>query len=458
VSNKCLIIDKTGSKIFTQNCFKIELAFENNLNGREIKSQVIYDNHVLVTLPVGYENIRGVFEEQILNQFFTDKFLQIRPEFVVFKYICGATLDLIRLAKIFGAVVIATLPSPDLTPTQGSRAMKWLSASLFSADAFIYEIDPLNHCDNLLHNQICDKIIRPAELLEWIETQKNKIVKQQEKKFDYGLYEFGMRDHALLSEMQTAALSFFKNSKKVLDLASGAGIFLDILNSYGINSEGVERNTALVKYSRELGFKVYEADALDYLGSLEKNDSLYDGIHCSHFIEHLPIEAVEKLIYLIYNALEEEGIVVFIFPDPESIRSQLLGFWRDPEHVRFYHAELIEIIARSIGFELVYSNIKANPRDVISFSKSMQPWPKIESSAQDFKESNKATNWWHRLFNKQPSDTEQLKFEIQRLQQKVTLLEERSYASEQTSRKLWTVNQTWAWDDNVTLCLRKTKK
>lgn len=458
MSNKCLIIEKAGSEIFPLKCFKIEVGFDDHLCGREMRTQATDENCVLVTLPVGYENIRGVFEEQILNRLFTEQFLRIRPDFVIFKYICGATLDLIRLAKIFGAVVIATPPSPDLTPTQGSRAMKWLSSALSSADAFICETDLLNHCENLLPIKICDNLIRPTELPEWIETKKNKIIKKQDKQFDYGLYEFGMRDHALLSEMQTGALSFFKHSKKVLDLASGAGIFLDLLNSSGINSEGVERNTVLVKYSRELGFQVHEADALDYLSSVGNTESRYDGIHCSHFIEHLPIEAVEKLIYLIYNALEEEGIVVFIFPDPESIRSQLLGFWRDPEHVRFYHAELIEIIAKSIGFELVYSNIKANPRDVISFSKSMPPWPKIELSAHGFKESNTEKKWWHRLFNKDSSDTECLKLEIQRLQQKVTILEERSHASEQTTHKLWTVNQTWAWDDNVTLCLRKSKK
>jgi hypothetical protein len=52
------------------------------------------------------------------------------------------------------------------------------------------------------------------------------------------------------------------------------------------------------------------------------------------------------------RAVEPGGTVVLVFPDPESIRSQLLGFWRDPEHVRFYHPDLIELMARAHGLGL----------------------------------------------------------------------------------------------------------
>ena len=32
---------------------------------------------------------------------------------------------------------------------------------------------------------------------------------------------------------------------------------------------------------------------------------------------------------------------------------QLLHFWRDPQHVRFYHSDLISALLRHYGFEIV---------------------------------------------------------------------------------------------------------
>ena len=47
---------------------------------------------------------------------------------------------------------------------------------------------------------------------------------------------------------------------------------------------------------------------------------------------------------------------MIVVPNPESIRMQLLGFWRDPEHVRFYHPELLEAVCRHAGLEVIHTN------------------------------------------------------------------------------------------------------
>ena len=459
VSYQCLVVQEAGASSQIPNCFQMEIHFDPATFGREISPVEMSDSRVVVALSEAYRPIRGEFDEQILNRFFTEQFLRTRPKFVLISMVCGASLDLIRLAKIFGSVVIAFPPVPELMPPQGSRAFAWLLGAISSVDALVCKPDEKSDCLTLTPDGWGGAVISSGQVDGWVAEQESQVKVAFERKFDYGLYEFGLRDHALLREMQMGALKFFQNSKRVLDLASGAGIFLDLLESSGINAEGVERNPALVKYSRDIGFRVHEADAFDYLRTVVDSKTKYDGIHCSHFIEHLPIAAVEELIQLLYAALAEDGVLVLIFPDPESIRSQLLGFWRDPEHVRFYHAELVEIMARAVGFEPVYSNQRTKRRDVISFPPHMKAWPELSDDGMN-KPGKDAIpkKWWNHLFNRRSMENEALKREVNQLHQRMQILEDRSLASERTSNTLWTINQTWAWDDNATLCLRKPKR
>lgn len=459
MSHQCLVIHETGMSCTIPDCFQVEIRFNPRIQGRNVTVTTTQDSKMIVSIAEAYRQIRGEFDEQILNRLFTDQVLRIRPKFIYISYVCGATLDLMRLAKILGTIVITSPPASELMPLKHTRAFTWLLGAISSADVLICSSNQQPDCLTIKPTEWTGDIIQTSELCKWMSEHEPLANPDSQRTFDYGLYEFGLRDHALLRDMQKVALPFFEKSTRVLDLASGAGIFLDLLESSGIKAEGVERNPALVKYSRDIGLHVHEADALVYLRSLAKTSPKYDGIHCSHFIEHLPISAVEDLIFLIFSALSDGGVLVLIFPDPESIRSQLLGFWRDPEHVRFYHADLIEIMARAVGFELIYSNIKSSKRDVISFSPQMDSWPKLSTYVPTHTEQDgNKPKWWKRFISPPSSEVNLLKEEIAQLNRRIESIEERSRVSEQTSEKLWTVNQTWAWDDNVTLCFKKMSK
>ena len=52
---------------------------------------------------------------------------------------------------------------------------------------------------------------------------------------------------------------------------------------------------------------------------------------------------------------------MIVIPNPESIRMQLFGFWRDPEHVRFYHPELLEAVCQHAGLEVMHTNREDAP-------------------------------------------------------------------------------------------------
>lgn len=250
--------------------------------------------------------------------------------------------------------------------------------------------------------------------------------------FGYESYAFAQRNHALLQTMQQGMVQHFAGCSRVLDVGCGTGVFLDLLARAGITASGVERNPQSAAYARALGQTVREADALEYLA---QQPSAYDGLYCSHFVEHLPFEIVCLLIERCARALAPGGVAVLTFPDPESIRSQLLGFWRDPEHVRFYHPDIIEVLARTHGLALEFNSQRSLGRKVVGFP--LQP--------PDPPTTPPPGRWSRWLARMGIVSQEALQAERAQRQHMETWV-----------RQLWDVNQTWAWDDNVVLRFRKT--
>ena len=173
--------------------------------------------------------------------------------------------------------------------------------------------------------------------------------------FEYADYEADprLRDPQVLARMQAPYVEFFKGCQRVLDLACGSGIFLELLARAGIPALGVERNDQVAADARGRGLEVVHADVFQFLAACGER---FDGVYCSHFIEHLEFDQLVRLIEVVAERLEANGRLVLVFPNPESIRMQLFGFWKDPEHVRFYHADLVESVCRHYGLPVETTN------------------------------------------------------------------------------------------------------
>ncbi len=181
------------------------------------------------------------------------------------------------------------------------------------------------------------------------------------KPFDYSHFESQFMDRQYIQMLQRPRVRFFKDCKKVLDLACGPGFFLELLKEAGIEATGVDRNEAIVEKVRLKQLKVIHSDIFRYLESVEER---YDGIFCSHLMEHLSFDRVVRLIELITMRLDPGGVLVLVFPNPGSIRLHLFGFWRDPEHVRFYNGNLIASACQHYGLRLEYSNEEEEPNQL----------------------------------------------------------------------------------------------
>ena len=405
---------------------------------------------------------QGGFSQQALNRFFSDVLIGQSVTAVVIAGLCGCTVDLPRVAAIMGvpSLLILDEPAEDLSCLDNSTE-HWLRDSLAKCQLIIpgYPETPQQWPTSWIKPASWGNYEKLEAVLESLAVSRSDHVGYG---FDYSTYEFCQRDHPLLKTMQWGDTTHFAGCKRVLDLGCGVGIFLDCLRQQGINGVGVERDPAIAEYGSGMGLNIINADALDFL---EQSGELYDGIYCSHFVEHLPFDVVQKLIHLLAQRLVPGGVVVLAFPDPESIRSQLLGFWRDPEHVRFYHPELITALASSVGLELEWSSYDAQPHQVVPFTEKPTAVTDINklvgiSGTGDQESRN---NWFQfimsklgfislRQFELLERNLREWSAEVQKVLEQQRLLNEQL---KQRTDSLWDVNKTWAWNDNATLKLRK---
>jgi SAM-dependent methyltransferase len=400
----------------------------------------------------------GGFAQHALNRFFSQALLRCRPRAVVIVGLTGCTVDLLRVADLLGIPTLLILQDPAEPLDALSEATQaWLKSSLAC-------------CRHIL--SAAQQGLWPAAWLgeqsvagmDVLGARLDRIVEQPmpDYCYDYSIYEFCQRDHPLLVNMQRGDVRHFQGASRVLDLACGVGIFLDCLRHTGFNAEGVERDPRVAQYARGMGLHVSTDDALAYL---ENAAVSFDGIYCSHFVEHLPIEVVQRVLQLMAKRLARGGVLVLVFPDPESIRSQLLGFWRDPEHVRFYHPELITSMAATLGLELEWSSYADQPHRVVPFTDI--PAPVLQAAPLPPFPATVNTDGYglvERLLQKCGFVSERrLRGLEERLAAWSSALEYQSWqyveASSQLEARtstLWDVNQTWAWNDNVTLRFRKS--
>ncbi len=387
----------------------ISVRFDDSLPLETVAVEADSPHQLALAIAAHWQPVRADFRQQLINTRVAERLLKIRPRALIIEQITGATLDLVRLGPILG---IPSLVYPAAAAQfEDDDARRWYDAAL--ADAHAQLRSPGEEAPALAALQA------PAQ-----------------RRFDYALYEFVQRDHALLDRQLAPVLPHFVECRRVLDLACGPGIFVHALRRRGVAASGVERSAMAARYGRSIGLDIAEDDALAFLG---RQIGEYDGLLCSHFVEHLPIDVLQHLMALIAQALRPGGIAVFVFPDPESIRSQLLGFWRDPEHVRFYHPDLIELLARAAGLEADYHSHRAQAHQVVSFP--VQP-PAAPAAAIP-----PARRAWHRFWPGRKIIDEQAR-QIAELQARVAGLQ-------QAVDKLWQVNLTWAWEDNAIVRVRK---
>jgi SAM-dependent methyltransferase len=172
---------------------------------------------------------------------------------------------------------------------------------------------------------------------------------EMKERFDYGRYLESTQEPEKVKRHLAGFVPMFEDCKRVLDLGCGPGHFLRLLKDAGIDAVGVDADPLTVRQAEDSGLRVVQADVLPFL--LESTD-VFDGVFCSHLVEHLPFGALVELVEGIAQRLMPGGALVMAFPNPESLEMQLFHFWVDPQHVRLYHPTLIKAMLSHYGFQV----------------------------------------------------------------------------------------------------------
>lgn len=133
-----------------------------------------------------------------------------------------------------------------------------------------------------------------------------------------------------------------------LDLGSGRGEWLSLLNDHKVRGIGVDQNPVAVERARELGLEIHNCDLFESL--IAAKDGCYRAVSAFHVIEHLPWEMQLKLFLQCYRVLAPGGLLIIEWPNTENPIVATQSFWLDPTHVRPLPVQLAGFMAEYVGF------------------------------------------------------------------------------------------------------------
>lgn len=164
-----------------------------------------------------------------------------------------------------------------------------------------------------------------------------------------------------LKSIQKKFLRYFPKGGTILDLGSGRGIFLQLLEEHGFTPVGVELDQTMYDYSKN-NFKVHHNEALAFL---KQSKEKFDGIFASHLIEHLDIEHGKAFIEELKAHLTKNGIVIIVTPRPGSLWAAE-NFWLDTTHIRPYPLELMKRLLAPL--EIIDGGVEPDSDPTLNYS------------------------------------------------------------------------------------------
>jgi 2-polyprenyl-3-methyl-5-hydroxy-6-metoxy-1,4-benzoquinol methylase len=134
----------------------------------------------------------------------------------------------------------------------------------------------------------------------------------------------------------------------VLDIGCGHGEFLEVMRETGVQAKGIDLSPESIAYCQAKGLNVEQADLFTYL--VNQADHQLDGIFSSQVVEHLPVNAIPKMIELCAAKLRQGGLIAIETPNPACLAIFATHFYLDPTHVRPVPSQLLAFYLQEAGF------------------------------------------------------------------------------------------------------------
>lgn len=188
-------------------------------------------------------------------------------------------------------------------------------------------------------------------------------------------------------------MGYLEGRRKVLEIGSGRGEFLELCKELSIPAAGVETDPELVRYCRDKGLPVSRADGLDYLKSVPDED--LDALVMIQIIEHLPPDYILELVRVAYQKLAPRGLLLIETINPRTLAVFSRSFFMDLSHRQPLYPDTLQFILEMNHFtncRIVYSapveesepQWPATDREVKVLSEEIQKLRKLLFGPQDY--------------------------------------------------------------------------
>lgn len=134
----------------------------------------------------------------------------------------------------------------------------------------------------------------------------------------------------------------------ILDIGTGRGEWLELLQREGMEGRGIDTNSVQVEACRSRGLEVINSDAVAYLRGLPDNH--LQAVTGFHIIEHLEFETLIALMDEVMRTLKPNGLVIFETPNPENVSVTGHNFYVDPTHRNPLPIPMMKYLFDSRGF------------------------------------------------------------------------------------------------------------
>ncbi|MCJ8271115.1 MAG: methyltransferase domain-containing protein, partial [Psychrosphaera sp.] len=141
---------------------------------------------------------------------------------------------------------------------------------------------------------------------------------------------------------------------QAIDIGSGRGEWLQLLQGLGVNAVGVDISHTMAQTCNDKGLQVQVGDGVEYLkAQLDNSISLISGFH---IIEHISFGHLLELFTETARVLKPGGMVIFETPNPKNLLVGSADFYLDPTHQRPLHPMTMQFFLRNAGIETVKVN------------------------------------------------------------------------------------------------------
>ncbi|MDL2324564.1 class I SAM-dependent methyltransferase [Ruminococcaceae bacterium OttesenSCG-928-A16] len=201
---------------------------------------------------------------------------------------------------------------------------------------------------------------------------------------DYLAFENAFRgSEESIRKSQEVYLPYLAGKQKVVDIGCGRGEFLELLRDKGVEATGVDTYPLFVDLCKEKGLNVELMDGLAYLNSLEDNS--VGAITAFQVAEHLPNNALVKMVELAYQKLEIGGVLIMETPNPTNLSTFTNAFYVDPSHTKPVHPATMAYYTDMAGFRQTKTVFTEN-------SRSDYRLPLLNAEAENLEEFNNGIN------------------------------------------------------------------